>query len=114
LLVKENKTMASKESEVVRDHWRSMTEAARANPNQSPGDVRDRFERHLSGLPPTYIQVGAENARKAGVDAKVEVFPGQLHTFQMAAGHVPESDDAIRKFAVWVRRELGLVQGALT
>ncbi|WP_204061800.1 alpha/beta hydrolase, partial [Microbispora corallina] len=50
----------------------------------------------LSGLPPTYVQVGGhetllgeslefeQNARKAGVDARLEVFPGQLHTFQMA------------------------------
>jgi monoterpene epsilon-lactone hydrolase len=74
----------------------------------------------LSGLPPTYIQVGGdetllgeslqfdENARKAGVDVQVEVFPDQLHTFQMAAGHSPESDDAIRKLAAWVRPKLGL------
>jgi monoterpene epsilon-lactone hydrolase len=74
----------------------------------------------LRGLPPTYIQVGGaetllgeslqfeENARKAGVDVQVEVFPGQLHTFQMAAGDSPESDDAIRKLAEWVRPKLGL------
>jgi acetyl esterase/lipase len=74
----------------------------------------------LSGLPPTYIQVGGdetllgdslqleENARKAGVDVRVDVFPGQLHTFQMAAGHVPESDDAIGRLASWVRPKLGL------
>ncbi|MEV4757737.1 alpha/beta hydrolase [Micromonospora sp. NPDC049559] len=74
----------------------------------------------LSGLPPTYIQVGGdetllgealqldENARAAGVDSRVEVFPGQLHTFQMAAGNVPESDEAIRKLAAWVRPRLGL------
>ena len=74
----------------------------------------------LSGLPPTYIQVGGdetllgeslqfeENARKAGADVQVEVFPGQLHTFQMAAGYSPESDDAIRKLAAWVRPKLGL------
>ena len=74
----------------------------------------------LSGLPPTYIQVGGdetmlgdslqleENARKAGVDVRVDVFPGQLHTFQMAAGNVPESDDAIGKLAAWVRPKLGL------
>ena len=74
----------------------------------------------LSGLPPTYIQVGGdetllgdslqfdENARKAGVDVQVEVFPDQLHTFQMAAGYSPESDDAIQKFAAWVRPKLGL------
>ena len=75
----------------------------------------------LSGLPPTYLQVGGdetllgealqldENARKAGVEVRAEVFPGQLHTFQMAAGHVPESDDAIRSLAAWVRPKLGLV-----
>jgi monoterpene epsilon-lactone hydrolase len=74
----------------------------------------------LSGLPPTYIQVGGdetllgeslqldENARKAGVDVQVEVFPDQLHTFQMAAGRSPESDDAIQKLAEWVRPKLGL------
>jgi acetyl esterase/lipase len=74
----------------------------------------------LGGLPPTYIQVGGdetllgdslqleENARKAGVDVRVDVFPGQLHTFQMAAGHVPESDDAIGRLASWVRPKLGL------
>lgn len=74
----------------------------------------------LSGLPPTYIQVGGDetllgeslqfeqNARKAGVDVQVEVFPEQLHTFQMAAGYSPESDDAIRKLAAWVRPKLGL------
>jgi acetyl esterase/lipase len=73
----------------------------------------------LSGLPPTYIQVGGdetllgeslqfdENARQAGVDVQVEVFPGQLHTFQMAAGYSPVSDDAIRKLAEWVRPKLG-------
>jgi acetyl esterase/lipase len=75
----------------------------------------------LSGLPPTYIQVGGdetmlgeslqleENARKAGVDVRVDVFPGQLHTFQMAAGHAPESDDAIGRLAAWVRPRLGRV-----
>ena len=74
----------------------------------------------LSGLPPTYIQVGGdetllgdslqfdENARKAGVDVQAEVFAGQLHTFQMAAGYSPESDDAIQKLAAWVRPKLGL------
>ena len=74
----------------------------------------------LSGLPPTYIQVGGdetllgeslqldENARKAGVDVRLDVFPHQLHTFQMAAGYSPESDDAIRRLAEWVRPKLGL------
>lgn len=74
----------------------------------------------LSGMPPMYIQVGGdetllgesrqldENARMAGVDVRLDVFPGQLHTFQMAAGRAPESDDAIRRLAEWVRPRLGL------
>jgi acetyl esterase/lipase len=74
----------------------------------------------LGGLPPTYIQVGGdetllgesirlgEAARTAGVDVRVDVFPDQQHTFQMAAGRAPESDDAIRRFAEWVRPRLGL------
>jgi acetyl esterase/lipase len=74
----------------------------------------------LSGLPPTYIQVGGdetllgesirlgEAARTAGVDVRVDVFPDQQHTFQMAAGRAPESDDAIQRFAEWIRPRLGL------
>jgi acetyl esterase/lipase len=74
----------------------------------------------LSGLGPVYIQVGgdetplddarqlAEHAEKAGVDARLDVFPGMLHSFQMAAGRAPEADDAIRRLADWVRPRLGL------
>jgi epsilon-lactone hydrolase len=74
----------------------------------------------LTGLGPLYIQVGGdetllddarlldEHARKAGVDVRLDVFPGMLHTFQMAAGRAPEADDAIRKMADWVRPRLGL------
>jgi len=74
----------------------------------------------LSGLGPVYIQAGAdeallddarrvdEHARKAGVDTRLDVFSGMLHTFQMAAGRAPEADDAIRKMADWVRPRLGM------
>jgi len=49
-----------------------------------------------------------EAARKAWVEARLDVFPGMLHTFQMAAGRAPEADDAIRRLAGWVRPRLGL------
>jgi monoterpene epsilon-lactone hydrolase len=74
----------------------------------------------LSDLGPLYIQAGgdetladdarllAEHARKAGVDARLDIFPDMLHTFQMAAGRAPEADDAIREMADWVRPRLGL------
>jgi monoterpene epsilon-lactone hydrolase len=69
----------------------------------------------LSGLPPTFVQVGgdetllddsrmfADRARAAGVDVRLDVFDGQLHTFQMAAGNLPVADDAIGRFAAWLR-----------
>lgn len=78
------------------------------------------FYADLSGLPPIYVQVGgAENglgdserlvelAEKAGVSARLDVFPGRLHTFQMAAGESPVADDAIGRFAAWIRPRLGL------
>jgi acetyl esterase/lipase len=74
----------------------------------------------LSGLGPIYIQAGGdetladdarllyEHAAKAGVDARLDIVPGMLHTFQMAAGRAPEADDAIRELAGWVRPRLGL------
>ena len=74
----------------------------------------------LTGLGPVYIQAGGdeallddarlldEHARKAGVETRLDVFPGMLHTFQMAAGRAPEADDAIGRLAAWVRPRLGL------
>jgi len=74
----------------------------------------------LGGLGPVYIQAGgdetladdahllASRARSAGVDVRLDIFPGMLHTFQMAAGRAPEADDAISKMAAWVRPRLGL------
>jgi epsilon-lactone hydrolase len=74
----------------------------------------------LTGLGPVYIHAGgdetllddarrlSEHATKAGVDARLDIFAGMLHTFQMAAGRAPEADEAIRRMADWVRPKLGL------
>jgi acetyl esterase/lipase len=74
----------------------------------------------LAGLGPVYIQAGGDEAllddarqlderlAKVGVDVRIDVFPGMLHTFQMAAGRAPEADEAIRRLAGWVRPRLGL------
>jgi hypothetical protein len=43
---------------------------------------------------------------------QLDIFPGQQHSFQMAAGRAPEADDAIRKLAQWVRPRLGLANSA--
>jgi monoterpene epsilon-lactone hydrolase len=69
----------------------------------------------LRGLPPMYVQVGGDESGLGDSErlaeltgAKLDVFPGRLHTFQMAAGRMPEADDAIGRFAAWVRPRLGL------
>lgn len=88
------------------------------------GDRRDPYVSalygHLDGLPPLYLQVSdaetllddsrrlAERARDAGVDVRLDVFPGEQHTFQMAAGRSAVADDAIQRLADWVRPRLGL------
>ncbi|QTH20278.1 alpha/beta hydrolase [Rhizorhabdus wittichii] len=72
------------------------------------------------GFPPIYIQVGgyeaivddsrriAEKAKRDGADVKIDVFPEMQHCFQLMAGKAPEADDAIHRFAGWVRPILGL------
>jgi len=74
----------------------------------------------LHGLPPVYLQVGADEAllddsrrfadraRAAGVEVKLDVFPNMVHSFQMMAGRAPEADEAIRKLAQWLKPKLGL------
>jgi monoterpene epsilon-lactone hydrolase len=74
----------------------------------------------LAGLPPMYIQPGADEglagesialaaaARLAGVDTQLDVVPEQLHVFQLAAGWAPEADEAISRLADWAKPLLGL------
>lgn len=77
----------------------------------------------LTGFPPIYIQVGADEAllddsckladlaRKSGVEATLDVVPEMQHVFQFLAGTAPEADAAIRRLADWVRPKLGLGSG---
>ncbi len=72
----------------------------------------------VHALPATYLQVGGEESllddsrqladrmRDAGVDARLDEFPGELHTFQMAAGRTCVADDAIARGASWLRTTL--------
>lgn len=74
----------------------------------------------LKGFPPTYIQVGgdeallddslrfAEKAKAAGVEIKCDVEPGMQHVFHFLAGRAPEADQAIARLAAWVKPKLGL------
>jgi monoterpene epsilon-lactone hydrolase len=66
----------------------------------------------LTRLPPTYLQVSQTEmllddtrrlADAAPDTVHVDVFAGQQHTFQMAAGRSPVADDAIGRIAAWLR-----------
>ncbi len=87
------------------------------NPEISP------LNADLSGLPPMYLQVGshdilmsdsdrfAERARAAGIDVGCDVYEGMWHDFQLAAGLLPEADEAVadlrRAFRrIWAGRSL--------
>jgi acetyl esterase/lipase len=73
----------------------------------------------LSGLPPLLIQVSgsevllddsrrvAENARRAGVEATLRVWPALPHVWQMFAPILPEARAALREAGSFIRRRLG-------
>ena len=75
----------------------------------------------LSGLPPTLVQVGADellldDARRvhermlmAGSPSRLEIFDGTFHGWQMLTGFLPEADAALAQAAefiaaAWARR----------
>lgn len=74
----------------------------------------------LRDICPLYIQVGGDEtllddsvrldakARAAGVESRLDVFPGMQHVFQMAAGNMPEADDAVARIGAWLKPKLGL------
>jgi len=73
----------------------------------------------LAGLPPLYIQAWsdetlpegsqlfADRARQAGADVRVDLFPGQQPTFQIAVGRSKDADEAMRRLADSVGPKLG-------
>jgi epsilon-lactone hydrolase len=78
----------------------------------------------LSGLPPTAIYYGtdellageatelAKRAEAAGNEVHLRSVPAGQHSFIVAAGRVPEVDQAIAEMGRWVRSKLGLGTGA--
>jgi acetyl esterase/lipase len=77
------------------------------------------FEKDLHGLPSLLVQVGedeillsdsvrlVERARAAGVDAKLDVWPGMWHVFQAYAVILPEAKHAVAEIGSFVREKLG-------
>lgn len=69
----------------------------------------------LKGLPPMLVHVGSEEvllddskglasrARTAGVDARLEIWPGMIHVWHMFHPVLPQGRDAIAKLVEFVR-----------
>jgi acetyl esterase len=85
-------------------------EADRAHPYAAPLRARD-----LSGLPPSLLQVAeldvlaseslamAARLREAGVAVTETVFPGTVHGFLRAVGHVGAAQRAVAEAGAWLR-----------
>lgn len=73
----------------------------------------------LAGLPPLFASAGdaetlqdnaekiVEKAKAAGVDASVELQPGQQHVYQFMAGRSKEADETIANAGNWLKARLG-------
>lgn len=92
------------------DHYAGQT--PREHPLLSPHYA------DLRGLPPLLIHVGedelllsdatrlADNARAAGVDVRLNVWPGMWHVFQMFVPYLPEAREAIVEIAAFAKENL--------
>ena len=71
------------------------------------------------GLPPTLIHVSgcevllhdarlvAQRLTTAGVSVQVQVWPGQIHVFQLAAPMIPEATRSLRQIGRYIREATG-------
>ena len=96
-------------------YWRCYAprEADRLHPLAAP------LRADLRGLPPCLMHVAeldvlaSENfamekrLREAGVTVESTTFPGVLHGFLRAIGHVKASDQAVAEAGAWLKRILG-------
>jgi len=96
-------------------YWRCYAprEADRAHPYAAP------LRADLAGLPPCLVQIAeldvlasenhamAERLRAAGVPVTAETFPGTVHGFLRALGHVAVARRAVTQAADWLRARLG-------
>lgn len=113
-------TNADKDLLVTRDTIEMMAATFLGEGGNRRDPLANPLYADLKGLPPIYIQTGAdetllddsrrlaERARAAGVDVTLDIVPEMQHVFQFLAGAAPEADAAIARLAHWVRPKLGL------
>jgi monoterpene epsilon-lactone hydrolase len=108
-------TRASVDPLLSKTHIRACAEAFLAG--QDPVQLV-LFDRDLRGLPSMLVQVGgdeillddsqrlAERGRAAGVEVRLEVWPGMWHVFQSFAVVVPEARRALASIGSFVAEKL--------
>ena len=112
-------TYADRDVLLQADRLKGMTDMFLAG-----GDPRDPFAAPVHGdyrgICPLYIQVGGDEillddarrvetrARADGVDVQLDEFPEMQHVFQLAAGNMPEADEAVARIGAYLRPRLGL------
>lgn len=84
--------------------------------HQVTGSRTSPIDAAVHDLPPTLIQVGGREILRpeceemvdrlaaAGVPCELQVWKGQVHVFQAAAGWLPEGGEAIREIGHFIRR----------
>ncbi|MDB5699606.1 MAG: hypothetical protein JWN69_2410 [Alphaproteobacteria bacterium] len=113
-------TKADVDAFVAPDAVRFMASMYLGAGQDPAGPLASPLYADVSGLPPILIQVGGHeallgdserleaNARKAGVDVTLQVYPEMQHVFQLMAGKAPEADDAVAKIVAWLKPKLDL------
>jgi epsilon-lactone hydrolase len=88
--------------------------------NMKEPSIMSPLNENLEGLPSLFIQVGDhevilsdstrlyENARKAGVDATLEVWENMWHIFRFMAYMLPEGVQAIESVGRFVKEQFGI------
>ena len=96
-------------------YWQHYAPAAATRLHPFAAPLRAR----LHGLPPCLMHVAeldvlrSENdamagaLRAAGVAVETELFPGTVHGFLRALGHVPAADRAVALAGAWLRKRFG-------
>ncbi len=93
--------------------------AAQFSTNGHPEALYEPLDHVQPGLPPTLIhvsgcevllhdaQLAAQRLATADVPVKVQVWPGQIHVFQLAAPMIPEATRSLRQIGRYIREATG-------
>jgi monoterpene epsilon-lactone hydrolase len=93
--------------------------AAHRDVNGHPDALYEPLDHIQPGLPPTLIhvsdcevllhdaQLAAQRLAAAGVAVEVQIWPGQIHVFQLAAPMIPEATRSLRQIGHYIREATG-------